>query len=80
MILPDRINGKWVATLEDKALMSAERSLHKTFTALEREEKKAKGAKYQVLQGSDALLSAWQRWSLLNAAVRSRGLTPAYRP
>jgi hypothetical protein len=78
--LPDRINSKWIATLDDAALVQAERQLHVAFNTLEREQKRILGARYQMMRSPDALLAAWQRWSIVNNAVRSRRLMPAYRP
>jgi hypothetical protein len=80
MRFPDRVNGNWFGTLDDAELLTAEKMLHREFSVLEREEKRIKGVRYNVLRGPDSLLTAWHRWSLANFAVRSRGLTPAYRP
>jgi hypothetical protein len=72
--IPAHINARWIATLDDAQLVVAETALHATFRELEISEKSRSGARYLLLQGPAALVSAWHRWLLVNNAVRSRGL------
>jgi hypothetical protein len=74
MTIPDHISHRWIATLDNEQLTTAEAELHATFRAQEKVEKVRKGAQYVLLQGPAALVNAWQRWMLLSNEVRSRGL------
>jgi hypothetical protein len=78
MNIPDRINGRWVATLQDDQLVTADAELHAIFRAAERSEKDRAGARYVLLQGPATLVNAWQRWLLVNNETRSRGLQSSY--
>jgi hypothetical protein len=79
MTIPDRINARWIATLNDKQLITAEAQLHKVFRAQEQTEKVRKGAQYMLLHGPATLVTAWQRWLLVNNETRSRGLMAVRR-
>ena len=72
--LPKRITGEWIDSLEDESLLAAEARLHKIFFALEQEQKKLLGDKYDMMRGSEELLDAWGRWSRVSTAARARGL------
>lgn len=74
MNIPDYINARWIATLGDEQLMTAEAELHAKFRAAERAEKDRSGARYMLLQGPAALVTAWQRWLLVSNETRNRGL------
>jgi hypothetical protein len=74
MTIPDHINGRWIATLDNDQLVRAEAALHAAFRAEEKAAKARAGARYMLLQGPPALVSAWQRWMLLNNAAQTRGL------
>lgn len=74
MIIPDHINGRWIATLEDDQLMVAEAELHALFRAQESTEKRRSGARYMLLHGPVGLVNAWHRWLLVNNETRNRGL------
>jgi hypothetical protein len=74
MTIPAHINARWIGTLDDAQLVAAETTLHATFRELEISEKSRAGARYVLLQGSAALVSAWHRWLLVNNEVRARGL------
>ena len=74
MNIPERINARWIATLADEQLVTAEAELHATFRANERTEKARSGPRYMLLQGPAALVNSWQRWLLVSNETRSRGL------
>jgi hypothetical protein len=74
MNIPDRINSHWIASLEDKQLVTAEAELHAAFRTHETAEKRRSGARYVLLQGPPALVNAWHRWLLVSNETRSRGL------
>lgn len=74
MNIPNRINHRWIATLDNDQLMIAEAELHAVFRAHEQTEKRRKGARYMLLHGPATLVDAWQRWMLLSNATQSRGL------
>ena len=71
---PDHINSHWIASLEDKQLVSAEAELHAAFRTHETAEKRWSGARYVLLQGPAALVNAWHRWLLVSNETRNRGL------
>jgi hypothetical protein len=75
-VVPERINQTWIETLSDEDLVDVERRVHAKFALLERREKKLRGAKYALVQGSAELMSAWDRWSRLANATRERSLKP----
>jgi hypothetical protein len=74
MNIPDHINSHWIASLEDKQLVSAEAELHAAFRTHETAEKRRSGARYVLLQGPAALVNAWHRWLLVSNETRNRGL------
>lgn len=74
MIIPDRINARWVDGLGDEQLMQAESELHAIFREQETTEKARRGERYVLLQGPATLVTAWHRWLQLNNETRSRGL------
>ncbi len=74
MKIPDHINGRWISTLGDDQLVTAEAELHAMFRLQESTEKTRSGGRYMLLQGPSDLVNAWQRWLLVNNATRSRGL------
>jgi len=74
MNIPDRVNARWIATLGDDQLVTAEAQLHATFQSSERAEKQRSGGRYVLLQGPATLVHAWQRWLLVSNETRSRGL------
>ncbi|MDQ3696660.1 MAG: hypothetical protein M3373_01355 [Gemmatimonadota bacterium] len=80
MDLPDRITRAWMDALIDADLLSAESRLRETFFALERVQKAALGAKYDMMKGSNELLTAWDRWARVDNATRARGLHPRRKP
>jgi hypothetical protein len=74
MNIPDHINSRWLATLGDEQLVTAEAQLRATFRAEEKVAKARSGARYVLLQGPATLVDAWHRWSLVSNETRTRGL------
>jgi len=72
--MPDLINARWIATLADEQLMAAEAELHAEFREAEGRQKRRSGARYMLLEGPAALVTAWHRWLLVSNETRSRGL------
>jgi len=66
----------WIDSLSDIELLECEARVHAKFAVLERREKKARGARYELCRGPADLMEAWDRWSRLNAATRDRSLNP----
>jgi hypothetical protein len=79
MTIPDRVNARWIATLDNKQLCAAEAELHSTFLDQERLEKQRRGTHYVLLEGPEALVMAWHRWLLVNNETRSRGVFAYHR-
>ncbi len=79
MTIPDRIDARWIATLGNDQLITAESQLHDAFHRRESVEKARCGSRYILLQGPSDLVNAWQRWLLVNNETRSRGLLTAHR-
>jgi hypothetical protein len=79
MKIPDHVNARWMATLLDEQLITAEAELHAVFRRQESAEKTRAGARYMLLQGPSALVNAWQRWLLVSNETRSRGLLARHR-
>lgn len=75
-VLPERVNTAWIETLSDDDLLDVEERVHKTFSTLERREKKLRGDRFQLMRGPEELLNAWDRWSRLLNATRERSLKP----
>ncbi|HTJ21799.1 MAG TPA: hypothetical protein VL383_05360 [Gemmatimonadaceae bacterium] len=74
MKIPGHINARWMATLVDDQLITAEAELHAVFHRRESAEKTRAGAQYMLLHGPSGLVNAWLRWLLVNNETRSRGL------
>jgi len=73
MDIPTRINKSWIASLADEQLIVAEAQLHATFREQETIERR-RTARYVLLEGPEALVSAWHRWMQLSNESVSRGL------
>jgi hypothetical protein len=73
-VVPENVSWTWIQTLSDEDLIDAERRMHAKFALLERREKKAMGAKYELRRGSAELFAAWDRWGRLANAARERSL------
>jgi hypothetical protein len=74
MRLPETITHRWIAGLENDALLAAETSLHTKFSTLQASERRKRGAEFELMRGSAELLAAWDRWSRVSSAARERGL------
>ena len=66
----------WIGSLTDDDLLAVEARLYERFNALERREKKARGARYQLFCSPPDVMDAWDRWSRIATATRSRSLNP----
>ena len=74
MRVSEQITYKWMASLDDASLLSAEARLHEAFLAEEKTHKRAVGKRYDLMRGPAELLAAWDRWSRISTETRSRGL------
>lgn len=79
MEMPSRITGSWMDSLADEALLDAESTLYVTFAELDRAERSARGARYELARGPEGLMAAWDRWSRVSAETRRRGMQPRRR-
>jgi len=79
MNVPERISADWIGTLTDADLIDVEALLHERFTALERREKVSKGSRYDLFRSPPDVMDAWDRWSRVLTATRSRSLSPRKR-
>jgi hypothetical protein len=76
MRVPPRITATWIDSLSDENLLLAELRLKNAFAKEERAEKRRLGRAYDLMRGPAELLLAWDRWSRVNAATRTRKLNP----
>jgi hypothetical protein len=74
--VPDRISLTWIHSLTDDDLIDVEARLHARFAQLERRERKRIGDRYQLFSSPTDVMDAWDRWSRVNTATRSRALNP----
>ena len=74
MMIPETVNASWIASLKNEQLIKAENILHREFAKHETAEKQRRGARYIMLRGPEALVSAWLRWLLVNNETSNRGL------
>ena len=72
--MPAHVTTRWIATLENEQLVAAEAQLYSAFRTRETAEKSRAGARYMLMQGPPELVSAWERWALVNNEVRARGV------
>jgi hypothetical protein len=79
MNLPERISAEWIGKLTDLDLIDVEAQLREQFAALERRERELKGSRYDLFRSPPAVMDAWDRWSRVLTATRSRSLTPRRR-
>jgi len=75
-IVPESLSADWIDSLTNDELLDVERRTHEKFGVLERREKKARGARYDLMRGSAELMDAWNRWGRLSNATRERSLRP----
>jgi hypothetical protein len=79
MEIPDRVNTKWMATLDDASVVEAESILHADFQFQDRAEKNRRGTRYRLLEGPAGLVDAWMRWLSVSNVVRRRGLAAHHK-
>ena len=72
--IPARLNARWIAALADEQLVSAEAQLYGDFRTHEIAERSRSGARYVLLEGSPALVTAWHQWVVVHNATCARGL------
>jgi hypothetical protein len=77
--IPERINARWIATLADDQLVTAESQLHALFFSEETTEKARRSGRYTMLEGPTSLINAWHRWRLVSNETTSRGLAITHR-
>jgi len=75
-LLPERINAAWISTLADEDLLDIETRLYDRFTALDTRHKRLRGGAYNLMRGPTELIDAWDRWSRVSVATRTRSLVP----
>ena len=80
MRVPPRITATWIDSLSDENLLLAELRLKNAFAKEERAEKRRLGRAYDLMRGPAELMLAWDRWSRVNAATRTRKLNPTRVP
>jgi hypothetical protein len=74
MLIPERVNSKWIATLDDAAILDVETTLHSDFREQDLLEKNKRGTRYRMLEGPAVLVDAWMRWQAVSNEARRRGL------
>jgi hypothetical protein len=74
MEIPQRVNTKWMATLDDASVVEAEAILHADFRHQDNAEKNRRGTRYRLLEGPPTLVDAWMRWLSVSNEARRRGL------
>lgn len=79
LLIPDRVNRRWMDLLDNVQLADAESTLHKDFTILDRAEKARRGTRYRLLEGPAPLVDAWLRWLLVNNEARDRSIPTHHR-
>ena len=73
VILPNHVNGRWIASLDTAQLIEAESLLRAEFVKQEAAEKQRAGPRYTMLRGPESLVRAWLRWLLVNNETHTRG-------
>jgi hypothetical protein len=79
VVIPERVNRRWMNLLDNTQLAAAESRLHTDFTRQDRAEKVLRGGSYRLLEGPAPLVDAWLRWLLVSNEVRDRGLRTHHR-
>ena len=72
--IPERFNARWIAALGNEQLTDVESRLHAVFRTEDSAEKARRGTRYRLLEGSAALVDAWNRWHLVNNEAKKRGI------
>jgi hypothetical protein len=75
MMIPPRVDARWISSLGDTDLLVAEETLHDDFRTHEKTERARSGGRYMLLNGPSTLVNAWLRWLLVSNAARARGLS-----
>jgi hypothetical protein len=75
-LVPEKINAAWIKTLADEDLIDVEARLHERFTVLDSRHKRLRGGEYSLMRGPTELIDAWDRWSRVSMATRTRSLVP----
>lgn len=78
MQIPERVNTKWMATLDDASVIEAESILHADFREQDVAEKNRRGTRYRLLEGPAGLVDAWMRWLSVSNEIRRRGLKASH--
>jgi hypothetical protein len=73
-LVPDRINTAWISTLADEDLLDIESRLYERFAVLDRRQKQLRGRDYNLMRGPAPLIDAWDRWSRVAVATKTRSL------
>jgi hypothetical protein len=73
-LVPDRINAAWINTLADEDLLDIESRLYERFAVLDRRHKQLRGREYNLMRGPTTLIDAWDRWSRVAVATKTRSL------
>jgi hypothetical protein len=73
-LVPEKINAAWINTLADDDLIDVEARLHERFTVLDSRHKRLRGGEYSLMRGPTELIDAWDRWSRVSMAARTRSL------
>jgi hypothetical protein len=79
MEIPQRVNTRWMATLDDASVVEAEAILHADFRQQDTAEKNRRGTRYRLLEGPATLVDAWMRWLSVSNEARRRGLTTSHK-
>jgi hypothetical protein len=74
MTLPERIDSRWIEAQTDEELRDAEHELNVLYQKQSAVEQARRGERYNLMQGSEILMSAWGRWSMIRSAMAARGL------
>lgn len=73
-LVPEKINAAWISTLADEDLLDVESRLYERFAVLDRRHKQLRGRDYNLMRGPTALIDAWDRWSRVAVATKTRSL------
>lgn len=74
MTIPERLDSRWIEARTDDELRVAEHELGAVYQKQSVVEQARRGERYNLMQGSEVLMSAWGRWSMIRSAMAARGL------